>query len=354
MTLSCMGPKDVACYDIDLDKTSGKDAFFSDYTYVRLDNDKECLLSGIEKIIVTDTCISILDKDRILFFSMNGRSLSKIDHRGRGAEEYHQIDDYVIQDQQVYILSRLEKEIKIYTFEGKYVSKIDLEDWYMHMAFLKKDTLVLSSENSNNTKMNFMMVDIVAKKEIGQYDSFSQNESMTFPACPVFCGGDDEGLFVIHPFDYTVYRLNENGISPYRSFNFPKHNVPEDLLTKSYYDMYLKTKNTPVVKYLGLYKETSNYMYATLQMYDNQCGLCSYIYKIDGNGKINIMKIGWDFAKSAPYLSKPLAIYKDFVVSAMSSGQVLNREKYYKMKHFKEEGLTPKDNYVVFFNRLQL
>lgn len=350
--VSCMEPKEMVSYDVNLDKTSGKGAFFSGYHYVRLDNDKDCLLSGIEKVLVTDTYISILDKDRILFFQPDGRFSSKIERRGRGTGEYRKIDDYAIQGNLVYILSRLEKKIKFYTFDGNYVGKMDLNDWYMHMTFYKKDTLVLSSENSNNTQKNFLMIDMKTPKEVGQYDSFSKNESMTFPSCPVFCGSDDEGLFVIHPFDYTIYRLNETGISPYRSFNFPNHNISEDMQAMSYYDAYMKTKNAPVVKYLGLYKETSNYTYATLQMFDVNSGLCPYIYQIDAKGKSSVMKLGWDFSKNAPYVSKPLAIYKDFVVSALPAKQVLSREEYYKKETFKKKGLTPKDNYVLFFNKL--
>lgn len=351
--ISCTSAKDVMNYSVDLDKTSSADSFFTGYSSVILENNNEnCMLSNVEKIICNDSFISILDKDRVLFFSPQGKYLSKIDKRGRGKDEYHKIDDYAIQNSMVFILTRAEKTIRVYSFSGRYIRKIDLNDWYMHLAFLQNNILVLSSENSNNIKKNFLVLDIKNQKEVGRYDSFDKNENMVFPSLPVFCGSDNEGVFVIHPFDYTIYKLTSVGISPYRTFDFQNHNVSDKIKEMSYYDAYLKTKNTSVIKYMGFYKETKNNMYMTCQMFTTDGGVCSYLIQLGLDGKTSVTKLGWNYSSTVPYISKPLALYKDCIVSAMSANQVLNIEKIYKLNYFTNKGLNKDDNFVVFFNKL--
>ena len=349
---SCTGAKDTVYYRVDLDTPQKSDSIFRGYSYVILENNKNCMLSNIEKILCTDSFISVLDKDRILFFSSKGKYMSKIDKRGRGNEEYHKIDDYTIQDSMVFILTRAEKAVRVYSFRGQYIRKIALDDWYSHLSFLHGNLLVLSSENSNETKKNFLILDIKRQKEVGRYDSFSKNESMTFPSCPIFCGRDIDGLFVIHPFDYSVYKLTDKGMFLHCTFDFLNHNVPEKIKEMSYYDAYLKTRNSPMVKYLGFYKETKNYIYMTCQMFDSNGGLCSYLIRINFFGKISSTKLGWNFIPNVPYISKPLAMQNDCIISAMTANQVLTIEKYYKLDYFTNRGLTKDDNFVIFFNKL--
>ncbi len=350
--LSCSSTKETINYRANLDETNCCDSFFCGYSYVILENRNNCMLSKIDKILCTDSVISVLDKDRVLFFSTKGKFLSQIDKRGRGNEEYHKIDDYVIKDSLVFILTRAEKTVRIYTFSGNFISRINLDDWYTHLAFLRDDLLALSSENSNETKKNFLILDIKKRKEVGRFDSFSNNESMTFPLCPVFCGRDSSGLFVVHPFDYSVYKLTDKEFSLHCTFDFPNHNVTDKIKALSYYDAYLKTKNSPMVKYLGYYQETKNNIYVSCQMFDAEGGLCSYLVRVNHEREIYATKLGWDYSPKVPYISKPLAMQNDCIISAMSANQVLNIEVYYNLDYFTNRGLTKDDNFVVFFNKL--
>lgn len=350
---SCTSAKELSVYSINLDNANSEDVLFKDYHSVALETNPDCLISKIKKIDVVADTISILDKDRILFFSMDGKYLSKIDKRGRGAEEFAKIDDYAIQHSLVYILTRATKTISVYTPKGQFLRKSSLDDWYAHLAFCGEDTLALSSENSNNTNRNFMLLNTQTMKQTGTYGDFDKNESMLFGTFSPFCGKYRRGLYVINPFDYSVYQLSGKGMHPYCSFDFLKHNLPDNFQSLPYYDVYKKTMNTSVVRHLGMYSEIDGVKYLTLRMFSSQGGISCYVCKIKENGGTEVVKVGDKFTHNFPYFSMPLATYRDCYVNAMSADAVLDIEKQHQLDRFKKQGLKKEDNFVLFFHRLR-
>lgn len=355
MLASCKSTQESVCtYHVDIAQKATLKDYFSDYSFVRLDTNKECMLATPKKISVADSLISVLDHDKIFIFNTSGKYLSKIDCLGKGHNEYIAIDDYALQDTLVYILARAQKTIYAYGLTGNMVRKISLNDWYAHICFCGKDTLVLSSENANESRKNFLMYDVKKGRVISECDDFYQNENLLFDTFTPFIGFTD-GLLVTHPFDYRVYRLKKDGMEDYCEFLF-KTKETEDLIIKdaSYSELMEKTNNKNVVKHLGSLCFVGNQLYMIFELFDSVGGLGSHICRIDTkNGGATNIRLCEKYDSNFPYLADPKGWYDGSLISIASASWILQMEKEYKLSKFSKMGLTKEDNHIVFFHKLR-
>lgn len=343
----------VCAYHVDVAQRANLKDFFSNYSFVRLETAKECLLATPQKIIVNNNIISVLDHDKIFFFDEQGKFLSKISHVGKGHGEYIAINDYALQDTLVYVLARAQKAIYTYGFHGDMIKKISLSDWYAHICFYGKDTLVLSSENANESGKNFLMYDISKNKVIAEYDDFNENENLLFDTFSPFVGFKN-GLLVVHPFDYRIYRLTKDGMEDFCEFQF-KTKENADFIKKgiSYNELLEKTTNRSVVKYLGSLAYVGNQMYLTFDLFDTVGGMAPHICKIDADGRATNVRLFEKIDKRFPYLTNPVGWHEGSMVSFASASWILQKEKKYKLSKFNKLGLTKEDNGVIFFHKLR-
>lgn len=126
---------------------------FESIDVVQLDNDEECLIQTINKIIFHSNRYYIFDEkqQKLFCFDSVGKFLFKIDQRGQGPGEYVHISDFNI-DPYEQTLLLLEPWGNLFTFdlEGKFLSKIILPKEilaYNEVHSLNKDTLLFVSLN---------------------------------------------------------------------------------------------------------------------------------------------------------------------------------------------------------------
>lgn len=354
MLFSCASTEDsVRTYNIDIKHKATLEDYFEDYSFIRLETNKECLLSTPQKIDVANNLISILDHNKIFLFDMSGKYLSKIDHLGNGHNEYMAIDDYALQDTLVYILSRAQKVILTYSLRNEMVRKMVLKDWYAHICFSGKDTLVLSSENANGSGKNFLVYDVKNKRVIAEDDGFKNNENLLFSSfCPFV--GYNKGLLVTHPFDYRVYCLKKNGMEDFCEFRFITKENSDFIKQGVSYDKLLEqTTNRNVVKFLGPLCFVENNMYMTFELFDTVGGLGKHICKIDAKGKVTNVRLSEKFDKKFPYIMNSMGWYDGSLVSIASASWILQMEKDHRLSRFHQLGLTKEDNCIVFFHKLR-
>ena len=354
MLFSCASTEDsVRTYNIDISHKASLEDYFEGYSFVRLETNKECLLATPQKIEVANNLISVLDHNKIFLFDMSGKYLSKIDHIGNGHNEYMAIDDYALQDTLVYILSRAQKAILTYGLKGNMIRKISLKDWYAHICFSGKDTLVLSSENANESGKNFLVYDVKHERIIAEDDDFKKNESLLFGSfCPFV--GYKNGVLVTHPFDYRVYCLKKGGMENFCEFQF-KTKENSDFIKQgaSYNELMEKSTNRNVVKFIGPLCFAGNNMYLTFELFDTVGGLGKHICKIDAKGKATNVRLSEKFDKRFPYIMDPMGWYAGSLVSIASAPWILQIENDHKLSKFHKLGLTKEDNCIIFFHKLR-
>ena len=353
LLVSCKSTgEDLLIYNVDISQKAVLNDYVHDYSFVRLETRKDCLLGTPQKIEVTDSMISLLDHDKIFFFDRSGKFISKVDRIGKGGDEYISITDFTLQDTLAYVLVRAQKTIYVYDLNGNLNKKISLKVWYAHLRFCGKDTLVLSSENANESGKNFLVYDVLTDSVIAEYDDFKNNENLLFDTFSPFAGYD-HGLLLIHPFDYSVYRLGVDGMDEFCKFKF-KTKESSDFIQKggSFNELMEKSANKNVVKYLGSLCRANDNMYLTFDLFDTVGGVGTHLCKIDPKGKITNVRLFEKFDKKFPYLTAPIVFYNGTLVSFASASWILHVEKEHKLTKFHQMGLTKEDNYIVFFHNL--
>ena len=104
--LSCGGKQQggIPVYSVDVLQRDSVNHFFSGYEYVMLETNENCLLGEVKGMKVYDSVIGIRERERILLFGHDGKFISKIDKKGRGAGEYLSVEDFCVRDSLVYVL----------------------------------------------------------------------------------------------------------------------------------------------------------------------------------------------------------------------------------------------------------
>lgn len=343
---------EVPVYSVDVKQRAKPDKFFSGWDYVMLETNANCLLTNVSKARIDEQRIALLDRDRIFLFTRDGKYKGKIDKLGRGAQEYLSIDDFCLHDSLVYTLSRGQKAISVYTESGHFVRRIDLDDWYRSFEMVDDSLLFLCSEFCNDKHFNFVLLNYHTGKQLKALDPFDANEGALFDGYGPFCERTEDGYFVTHPFDYTVYKLNRDEISPYCRFQF-NTSVQIDQ-SASFEENSENTKNKNAIKYLSDYIETETAKYALFDLFVDEQGIGTYLSSAGASGKTYMMSISEEFLPDFPYMLTPIVGHHDnALVSVVSSAMVLNKEKMYGLSFFTDKGLTEEDNHIIFFHKLK-
>ena len=199
---------------VDITKKGSASDFFNGYKYIVLETTKESVVSEpIKAIRVTDKYISLLAKQEIIIFDNNGCYKGKVSHQGHGNHEYLGIEDFQLNNDTLWILSRIDKKLLSYTISDVFLNEITLNDTYTEMLFVDAHRLFLASANANSQQFNFILYDTEKDKILKRFDPFDRNQSMVFDF-PSFIGKSEDCLYVTHPFDASVYRLTQNYCCP--------------------------------------------------------------------------------------------------------------------------------------------
>lgn len=347
--------KEVRLYDIDINnRSSDLSEFVDGMEYVKLEKKDDCLLANIERLKVSADRMFAMDKEQIFVFDRKGKLVTKVSCRGRGKGEYLSITDFAAKDSYLYILSRGQKKILVYNEKGKCVDEILLDNWYNHLEFFNDNVVLLTSENSNDEKWNFVFYDLTARKCVRKECPFDRNESIMQSGFNPICGKADDGFYVVNPFDYTVYKLGNDDFVPYCMFRF---NTADQLPSEgnpSFVEIMDDVKNKSVVKYLGMFKERENGgAFLTFNLFEPKGGIGTFLCVADGNGGSRVIRILEEYSPQYPYLSAPKCMYGNALVSVAPASTILNIEEMHGLSLFKDQGLTQESNPVVFFHNLK-
>lgn len=322
--------------------------------YVKLETSEDCLLANIERLKISADRIFAMDKEQIFVFDRQGAFVTKVSDRGRGKGEYLSITDFAAKDSLLYILSRGQKKILVYNESGKFVDEIMLDNWYNHLEFFNDNIVLLTSENSNDEKWNFVFYDLATRKCVRKENPFNRNESIILNDFNPISGRTDGGFYVVNPFDYTVYKLDNDSFAPYCRFRFNTETQLPSEGNPSFVEIIDDVKNKSVVKYLGMFKERENGgAFLTFELFEPKGGIGTFLCVVDGNGDSRVIRILEEYSSQYPYLSAPKCMYENSIVSVASASTVLNIEEMHDLSLFHDQGLTRESNPVIFFHKLK-
>ena len=155
---SCQYPTNEKSIVVDINNTSpiSPEILFSSARIIPLETTEESLIAEIDKILIHEEKIYILDsRQNIVFvFNIDGHFLFKIDKKGRGPEEYNFLYDIAINpyNQSLELLDPMGNFLA-YDLNGRFIQKQRLPSElpaYHKFALLNRDSIVFCSEFDEN------------------------------------------------------------------------------------------------------------------------------------------------------------------------------------------------------------
>ena len=304
----CKQVSDSENISIDVNQKGKMADIFCSYEYIPLETSskEDNIIAGINKIIMQDDRIYILDKERasVLIFSHDGKYINKINKRGRGPQEYLEIKDFDVRNSIIYTLSRSNKAIYAYDIKGNFIQSYDLKDWYNNFHIVDDRTMFLYSERSNDQKYNFIVFDYISGEIKKEFDPFKENCSYGFSLSP-FNITEDETILTTQQFDNTVYSLTADSYIPQYVFDFnTKDRIPEDQRNLNYDELSKNLQDKNVVKRIDAITQKDSMLYFVYSLYDPEYAMRSIIASVNLNTKeIKSVRIGDEFDPQYPFVT---------------------------------------------------
>lgn len=209
------------------------DSIFSAGKYIALETTEESLIYEIGKIIIDDSAdIYILDKklDQIVVFDFSGKYKWKLNKKGPGADEYMDVNDFLLRDNFLYLLSSY--SIIKYDKKGNFIDKIaPIENSCDELIFTEENIYLYSSFQSSTLK-NIFVIDRSNQKITESYKDF--------PLAQLGIGSSNRSLFQTNtslyatfPYKYNIYKLEKDKYYEILQVDFPFNKIYSKELQES-------------------------------------------------------------------------------------------------------------------------
>ena len=120
--------------------------------YVPLETNDSCLFGDVEKMMIKENLIFIMDGSQkmIMIFDQTGKFKAKIDHTGNGPGEYFHIKDFDVQKGLIHILDDIKAKMLTYTFDGEWVNTKKMAIAFLNFCILPDNSFFLSAAGQRN------------------------------------------------------------------------------------------------------------------------------------------------------------------------------------------------------------
>ena len=208
--------------------------FIDSIKYVKLELTDESLIGSIDKIVIFEELIYILDiQTKSLFvFNMDGKFSHKISKIGQGPGEYIQLDFFDIdrENKHIVLTDLMSYWVMRYDMNGEFLFRRKIPVWCEGLSILPNKGIVLYSNFRNNTdnllqEYNLIYLDsnMNFKRGYFPYNSKEFNQRIRVAAS---MGGQffayEENLYFTFPGGSTVYQVEEDSLIIKYKFDFGK------------------------------------------------------------------------------------------------------------------------------------
>ncbi len=313
---------------------------FCEFEYISLETTQQSLLGSVDRLIVYDDKLFVLDKaysNKIFVFTKDGEFIRTIGKVGKGPEEYTNIEDFTINEdtKDINVLC-YPSTVFIYNMKGNFIRRKKLASsallwnisWYKdgyicssnHQSVLKGKEAFLLFYYSLNFNIQKKMLTVLPKQ-------------VTLPPLisnPLLRNGDSLAYFDF--FTSTLYR-NVTG-TDFNSiqFNFEGNEVPIELYANSQ----------------EFFNKQREYCFFLDAIFFDNVFLSYFIYK----GKQNVLRL--DFDKNKKIVSEcekwfpRLLFYRDsYFYSFMNPHWITKGHKFFNANNVTEYPIEANSNPVI-------
>lgn len=194
---------------------------------VRLETDSSALIGQVDKMIIHDGRLYILDKQRastVFVYTEDGHFLHTIGEKGHAGNEYIELTDVCVGGDKVYILDNRSEKINVYAMDGKYEESLKMPYQVYAFRHLEGDVFGFSCEYTPNKKLeeagkypNYISCNV----RTGKTKTDLMFEDMMSPdAIPMTLNNLNDCFY--QGLDWHIYRATEEGCEAVAEFLMPE------------------------------------------------------------------------------------------------------------------------------------
>lgn len=213
------------------------------HKYIPLETTDKSIIGYINKIQIHNGVIYILDaffSKKLLAFDLNGKYLHSISQEGSGPGEYIDIMDFVISDNNIYILNN-RTSILEFDINGIFLKEKKLDFWvdFMFKNTIDSWVLITNSGKSPHNKSNLSITD----KNYKIKKAFIESVYSEFNIQPFqqLCTYKDTNYFYL-PMENIVYSITNDVLEKKYELKYPQNCILSENRINTYRKMDLRER----------------------------------------------------------------------------------------------------------------
>lgn len=213
---------------------------------IKLDNKAEATLGGIDKILLEDSCMYILDRTKtksLKKFSSEGKYICDIGKKGEGPEEYIEPTDFVIVDRLLIVYDQFGCKLNYYSVEGSFIKTCKLPFLCLQFYAFSPNSLVFNTLDADNQHLSaivdFSVFATDSLFNLNRRGFFREKDLYSSIFIPSNFNVSNGRLYYHPPFKDMIYSINADAtVKAEYKLNFGTKTLPEEFLLAKNWDQF--------------------------------------------------------------------------------------------------------------------
>lgn len=307
--------------NVNIENVTEDSNLLSNFKYICLEETDKSLIGSIDKILIRDNRIYVLDakiSKSVFIFDTLGNFIFKIKKNGRGPGEYLQLNDFELDEaNNLLLLDVRQKEILKYTEKGKYLESIKIDFWSHSFSSLNDNCFIFYRNNmrmkdERNIGYNIFLFDLAKNTFFEGFPFRNQLDDQDIVRMSKYRLLKSNDIVLFSPY-YTndIYELTESSFILRYQFDFGNKNLnPYIIMDKQKSDWPKVLYNSDYVVDIENYYETDLFFMCSAY-YNNR------VYNIVYS-KLSKKNLVFDSYLKNYGTAKCFGVYKDYFIGIVS------------------------------------
>lgn len=255
----------------DIISTIQSDSIFESVKYVPLETTADNIISAIERVKLYGDEIFIFDKTQhiIFIFDKCGTYKYKLDKRGKSNTEYLRINDFNVDENNIYIMDASKRQIIVYNkFDLSFVRRISLDTNYSSFSFAGDNILLFADFSSfTSDRFNLALLNKINGKIESRFKPFPKSQlGIGSSSYPFF--STDSVIYATFRYEYSIYKIIDNKVSKIVNVDMGEENMYNEELRvassdeRNSYKQQFDPTSWPISEIQDIIVHNSNYIFS--------------------------------------------------------------------------------------------
>jgi hypothetical protein len=318
-------------FNNEIAKTLEFDKLVVDSKLINLESDRDYLIGNIDKVLVYDDIIYILDNtisNKIFKFGLQGDFIGSFNLIGKGPAEVLSIDDFIIKgnSNEIWIYDGKNKRIYIYSLEGIFKSYFDIGISFASFELIGNDTLLTFNHSTYNylndygeIPYDYIVID-KNKKVLNKqfFNSTELNKGITKLVFENYFSKNNQEIYLNWIFSNTIFKVRGLEAIPFVTLDFGNKSITDDIInSESNKSILIKINNEKYSSVMKPVKVANNKMLISIYTGGDMKGNWDeQVCVLDLNDEsISVFSSFSGFPNNT--FNFPISTYKDYFISVL-------------------------------------